>query len=66
MFKVLSARADHVGKLGGTLIGALIIGILNNGLNLMGVNSDWQYIIKGGVILGAVYVDFIRSQKKAK
>ena len=54
------------GKLGGTLIGALIIGILNNGLNLMGVNSDWQYIIKGIVILGAVYVDFVRSQKKAK
>ena len=54
------------GKLGGTLIGALIIGILNNGLNLMGVNSDWQYIIKGIVILGAVYVDYIRSQKKAK
>ena len=54
------------GKLGGTLIGALIIGILNNGLNLMGVNSDWQYIIKGIVILGAVYVDFVRSQKKSK
>jgi len=54
------------GKLGGTLIGALIIGILNNGLNLMGVNSDWQYIIKGIVILGAVYVDFIRSTKKSK
>lgn len=54
------------GKLGGTLIGALIIGILNNGLNLMGVNSDWQYIIKGIVILGAVYVDYLRTQKKAK
>ena len=54
------------GKLGGTLIGALIIGILNNGLNLMGVNSDWQYIIKGIVILGAVYVDDLRTQKKAK
>ena len=54
------------GRLGGTLIGALIIGILNNGLNLMGVNSDWQYIIKGIVILGAVYVDYLRTQKKAK
>ena len=54
------------GKLGGTLIGVLIIGILNNGLNLMGVNSDWQYIIKGAVILLAVYVDFLRSTKKAK
>ena len=53
------------GKLGGTLIGVLIIGILNNGLNLMGVNSDWQYIIKGAVILMAVYLDFLRSRKKA-
>jgi ribose transport system permease protein len=58
--------AGGSGKLGGTLIGALIIGILNNGLNLMGVNSDWQFIIKGAVILGAVYMDFLRSQKKAK
>ena len=61
-----TSMAGGSGKLGGTLIGALIIGILNNGLNLMGVNSDWQFIIKGGVILGAVYMDFIRSQKKAK
>ena len=61
-----TSMAGGSGKLGGTLIGALIIGILNNGLNLMGVNSDWQFIIKGGVILGAVYLDFIRSQKKAK
>ena len=61
-----TSMAGGSGKLGGTLIGALIIGILNNGLNLMGVNSDWQYIIKGIVILGAVYVDFIRSQKKSK
>ena len=45
-------------------IGVLIIGILNNGLNLMGVNSDWQYIIKGAVILLAVYTDFLRSRKK--
>ena len=52
------------GKLGGTLIGVLIIGILNNGLNLMGVNSDWQYIIKGAVILLAVYTDFLRNRKK--
>ena len=54
------------GRLGGTLIGALIIGILDNGLNLMGVNSDWQYIIKGVVILGAVYMDFLRTRKRAK
>ncbi len=61
-----TSMAGGSGRLGGTLIGVLIIGILNNGLNLMGVNSDWQYIIKGAVILLAVYVDFLRSTKKSK
>lgn len=41
----------------GTLIGALIIGILNNGLNLLGVSSFFQMVIKGGVILLAVLMD---------
>lgn len=54
------------GRLGGTLIGVLIIGVLNNGLNLMGVDSNWQYIVKGFVILLAVYVDFIRNQKAGR
>ena len=52
--------------LGGTLIGVLIIGVLNNGLNLMGVDSNWQYIVKGLVILLAVYVDFIRNKKAGR
>lgn len=54
------------GKLGGTLIGALIIGILNNGLNLMNVNSFWQTVVKGVVILLAVMIDFLRNKKAAK
>ncbi len=54
------------GRLGGTLIGVLIIGVLNNGLNLMGVDSNWQYIVKGFVILLAVYVDFIRNKKAGR
>ena len=54
------------GRLGSTLIGVLIIGVLNNGLNLMGVDSNWQYIVKGFVILLAVYVDFIRNRKAGR
>lgn len=54
------------GRLGGTLIGVLIIGVLNNGLNLMGVDSNWQYIVKGLVILLAVYLDFIRNRKAGR
>jgi len=51
------------GRIGGTLIGVLIIGVLNNGLNLLGVDSNWQYIVKGLVILLAVFLDFMRNKK---
>ena len=58
-----TSMAGGSGKIGGTIIGALIIGILNNGLNLMNVNSFWQYVVKGCVILLAVYVDYVRNKK---
>ncbi len=45
------------GKIIGTLIGALILGFLNNGLNMLGVDAYYQMIVKGGVILLAVLVD---------
>lgn len=51
------------GKIGGTIIGGLIIGVLNNGLNLLNVNSFWQYVVKGTVILLAVFIDYIKSRK---
>ncbi|MFZ5966851.1 MAG: ABC transporter permease [Bacillota bacterium] len=53
-----------IGKLGGTLIGVFVIGVLNNGLNLLNVNSFWQLIAKGTVILLAVYVDMMKKKKK--
>jgi len=46
----------------GTLIGALIIGILNKGLNQAGVHNSLQEILKGWVILTAVYID-VRRRK---
>ncbi|MBD5539710.1 MAG: ABC transporter permease [Lachnospiraceae bacterium] len=61
-----TSMSGGFGRLGGTLIGVLIIGVLNNGLNLMGVDSNWQYIVKGLVILLAVYVDFIRNKKAGR
>lgn len=51
------------GKIGGTIIGGLIIGVLNNGLNLLNVNSFWQYVVKGIVILLAVFIDYIKNSK---
>ena len=53
-----------VGKIGSTMIGVLIIGVLNNGLNLLGLNSFWQQVAKGVVILLAVYVDMLKKKKK--
>lgn len=48
------------GRISGTVIGALVIGIISNGLNLMGVSSFWQLIVKGIIIVIAVLID---SQK---
>jgi ribose transport system permease protein len=61
-----TSMSGGVGKIGGTVIGALIIGVLNNGLNLLNINSFWQYIVKGIVILIAVYVDFLKKGRKGK
>jgi ribose transport system permease protein len=52
-----TSLSGGVGTIGGTLIGALIIGILDNGLNLLNVSSFYQQIAKGGVILLAVFLD---------
>lgn len=50
------------GSLTGTLIGILILGVLNNGLNLLGVSSFYQQIVKGIVILIAVLIDRKRNK----
>lgn len=49
------------GRIVGTLIGALIIGTLNNGLNMLGVSSFYQMVVKGIVILIAVLIDRKKS-----
>lgn len=50
-----------IGTITGTLIGALIIATLNNGMTLMGVSYFWQLVIKGGVIIVAVLIDKYRT-----
>jgi ribose transport system permease protein len=60
-----TSMSGGVGKISGTVIGALIIGVLNNGLNLLNINSFWQYVVKGIVILIAVYVDFMKKMRNA-
>ncbi len=49
------------GRLSGTLVGALIIGVIRNGLNLLGVSSFWQQIVIGAVIAVAVMTDTLRK-----
>ncbi|MBN2810397.1 MAG: ABC transporter permease [Spirochaetales bacterium] len=59
-----TSMSGGIGTLGGTFIGMLIIGVLNNGLNLMNINSFWQLILKGCVILLAVYIDVLKRKGK--
>lgn len=60
-----TSMTGGIGTIPGTLIGILIIGTLNNGLNLLDVSSYWQQIIKGLIILGAVCFDIV-SKKVSK
>jgi ribose transport system permease protein len=55
-----------IGSIWGTLIGALIIAVLTNGLILLGVTDVWQYIAKGAVIIGAVALDRYRLRGSAR
>lgn len=55
-----------IGTLSGTLFGALVIGILNNGLNQLRVTSYMQMVIKGIVIILAVGIDILKNKRRAK
>ncbi|WP_342454804.1 ABC transporter permease [Sinorhizobium mexicanum] len=54
------------GRIGGTIIGAFVIGILADGMIMMGISSFWQTVIKGLVIIAAVVVDQIQQKLQAR
>ncbi len=53
-----------IGTVGGVMIGVMIIGFMNNGLNMLHVTSYWQIIVKGLLILLAVYLDTLRNNRR--
>ena len=57
-----SSMSGGVGGVSGTLFGALIMGVINNGLDILGVESFYQLIVKGVLIVGAVVLDASRRR----
>ncbi|MBM3708857.1 MAG: ABC transporter permease [Actinobacteria bacterium] len=60
-----TSLAGGIGMMPGTLIGALIVGVLKNGLDLLGVSAYWQQILTGVIIVGAVLLDQRRHARRA-
>jgi inositol transport system permease protein len=52
-----TSLSGGVGGIGGTILGALLMGVINNGLDLLNVSSYYQQIVKGIIIIGAVWLD---------
>lgn len=59
-----AAISGGSGSIIGAVVGALVMGILNNGMSLVGLSTDIQKIVKGLVLLGAVTADLLSKQKK--
>ena len=58
-----ASASGGVGKVMGAVIGAFIMGVMNNGMSIMGIGIDYQQIIKGLVLLAAVFVDVYNKNK---
>jgi putative multiple sugar transport system permease protein len=58
-----ASASGGVGKVVGVVIGAFIMGVLNNGMSIMGIGIDYQQMIKGAVLLAAVFVDVYQKSK---
>ena len=58
-----ASASGGVGKVAGAVIGALIMGVMNNGMSIMGIGIDYQQVIKGLVLLAAVFVDVYHKNR---
>ena len=58
-----AATTGGVGKVIGAVIGAFMMGVMNNGMSIMGIGIDWQQVIKGAVLMLAVFLDVYYKKK---
>jgi putative multiple sugar transport system permease protein len=58
-----ASASGGVGKVTGAVIGAFIMGVMNNGMSILGIGIDWQQVIKGLVLLAAVFFDVYNRNK---
>lgn len=59
-----ASTSGGIGTIVGALVGGLIIGVLNNGMSILGVGIDWQQAIRGLILLLAVVIDQYNKRKK--
>ena len=58
-----ASASGGVGKVTGAVIGAFVMGVMNNGMSILGIGIDWQQVIKGLVLLAAVFFDVYNKNK---
>ena len=54
------------GTVGGVVVGAILLGVINQGMSIKGLDSNWQYVVKGSVLLAAVIFDVVSNKKTGK
>lgn len=59
------SAAGGVGKVTGSIIGALVMASLSNGMNLMGVGISYQYMIRGAILILAVVFDVVTRNRNS-
>lgn len=59
-----TSHAGGIGTIWGAVVGALVLGVLRNGLTLLGVHAYWQQIVEGMIIIVAVIIDMRKNAKK--
>ena len=54
------------GTVGGIMVGAILLGVINQGMSIIGLDNNWQYVVKGAVLLVAVIFDVVSNHKTGK